>query len=153
MQNHNINPNFNPATEKQLDHVEQISNDLLSCEQRIQVGRLINSCSGLFKFIVSHVPPLSVFEAIDLYFTKFQKKKSPIRRKQQFGDYENQMFFVLMYMFLGSTFKDAVNEIEELKETYTDGKIESFTSFDYHYQNNENFRSLVNKDKKSKFKK
>ncbi|WP_085302124.1 hypothetical protein [Colwellia polaris] len=153
MQNHNINPNFNPATEKQLDHVEQISNDLLSCEQRIQVGRLINSCSGLFKFIVSHVPPLSVFEAIDLYFTKFQKKKSPIRRKQQFGDYENQMFFVLMYMFLGSTFKDAVNEIEELKETYTDGKIESFTSFDYHYHNNENFRSLVNKDKKSKFKK
>jgi hypothetical protein len=153
MEKNNINPNFNLATEKQLDHVEQISNDLLSCEQRIHLGKLINSCSGLFNFIVSHVPPLSVFEAIDLYFTRFQKNKSPTRRKQQFGNYENQLFSVLMYMFLGSTFKNAVEDIKELKEAYTDGKIESFTSFDYHYQNNEGFRNLVNKDKKTKFKK
>jgi len=56
-------------------------------------------------------------------------------------------------MFLGSTFKDAVHDIEELKESYVDGKVESFTTFDYHYQNNEDFRDLVNKDKKSKYKK
>jgi len=56
-------------------------------------------------------------------------------------------------MFLGSTFKDAVHDIEELKESYVDGKVESFTTFDYHYQNNEDFRDLVNKNKKSKYKK
>ncbi len=153
MENNNINSNFNQATERQLDHVEQISSTLLTCEERIQLGKLINSCSGLFKFIVSRVPPLTVFQAIDLYFSSFQKKKSPKQRKQQFGDFENQLFSVVLYMFLGSTFKKSVKDIEELKENYTDGKIESFTSFDYHYQNNEDFRSLVNRDKKTKFKK
>jgi hypothetical protein len=153
MENNNLNPNFNQATEKQLDHVEQISSTSLSCEERIQLGKLINSCSGLFKFIVSRVPPLTVFQAIDLYFASFQKKKSPKQRKQQFGDFENQLFSVVLYMFLGATFKKSVKDIEELKENYTDGKIESFTSFDYHYQNNEDFRNLVNKDKKTKFKK
>jgi hypothetical protein len=153
MENNNLNPNFNQATKKQLDHVEQISSTSLSCEERIQLGKLINSCSGLFKFIVSRVPPLTVFQAIDLYFASFQKKKSPKQRKQQFGDFENQLFSVVLYMFLGSTFKKSVKDIEELKENYTDGKIESFTSFDYHYQNNEDFRDLVNKDKKTKFKK
>jgi hypothetical protein len=153
MEKNNINPNFNQGTEKQLDHVEQISSTLLTCEERIQLGKLINSCSGLFKFIVSRVPPLTIFQAIDLYFSSFQKKKSPKQRKQQFGDFENQLFSVVLYMFLGSTFKKSVKDIEELKENYTDGKIESFTSFDYHYQNNEDFRDLVNKDKKTKFKK
>lgn len=153
MENNNTNLNFNQATEKQLDHVEQISSTLLTCEERIQLGKLINSCSGLFKFIVSRVPPLTIFQAIDLYFASFQKKKSPKQRKQQFGDFENQLFFVILYMFLGSTFKKSVKDIEELKENYTDGKIESFTSFDYHYQNNEDFRDLVNKDKKIKLKK
>lgn len=153
MENNNINPNFNQATEKQLDHVEHISSTLLSCEERIQLGKLINSCSGLFKFIVSRVPPLTLFQAIDLYFASFQKKKSPKQRKQQFGDFENQLFSVVLYMLFGSTFKKAVQDIEELKEMYTDGKIESYTSFDYHYQNNEDFRRLVNRDKKTKFKK
>jgi hypothetical protein len=153
MENNNLNPNFNQATEKQLDHIEQISSTSLSCEEKIQLGKLINSCSGLFKFIVSRVPPLTVFQAIDLYFASFQKNKSPKQRKQQFGDFENQLFFVVLYMFLGSTFKKSVKDIEELKENYTDGRIESFTSFDYHYQNNEDFRDLVNKDKKTKLKK
>jgi hypothetical protein len=153
MENNNTKLNFNQVTEKQLDHVEQVSSTLLTCEERIQLGKLINSCSGLFKFIVSRVPPLTIFQAIDLYFASFQKKKSPKQRKQQFGDFENQLFSVVLYMFLGSTFKKSVKDIEELKENYTDGKIESFTSFDYHYQNNEDFRDLVNKDKKTKFKK
>tara|TARA_R100001377_G_scaffold85305_2_gene71419 strand:- start:673 stop:1134 length:462 start_codon:yes stop_codon:yes gene_type:complete len=153
MENNNTNPNFNQATEKQLDHVEQISSTLLSNEERIQLGKLINSCCGLFKFIVSRVPPLTVFQAIDLYFASFQKKKTPRQRKQQFGNYENQLFFVVLYMFLGSTFKKSVQDIEELKETYTDVKIESYTSFDYHYQNNQDFRDLVNKDKQTKYKK
>lgn len=153
MEKNNINPNFNQTTEKQLDHIEQISSTLLTCEERIQLGKLLNSCSGLFKFIASRVPPLTVFQAIDLYFTSFHKHKSPIQRKQQFGDYENQLLFVVFYMFLGLNFKKSVQEIEELKEFWTDGAVESYTTFDYHYRNNEYFRNSENKRRKSKYRK
>lgn len=150
MEKNNINPNFNEATEKQLDYIEQISSTVLTREERIQLGKLMNSCAEMFKFIVSRVPPLSVFQAIDLYFTRFHKNSSIKHRKLYFKDYDNQLFFVAMYMFKGTTFRKAVEEIELLKMSYTDGKVESYTAFEHHYQTCEKFRNLVNREKNTK---